>query len=149
MPKVSSPALTGGAVPPSDGFFDVTASYVGAFGTEDWTSSWSTIKMTPVILSTKEELSTTVIPAKFELSQNYPNPFNPATTIRFSLPQAGEVKLTVYNLLGQVVTTLVNGYREAGTYNVNWDASNLSTGVYIYRVEANTFSLTKKMTLLK
>ncbi|MDP1995177.1 MAG: T9SS type A sorting domain-containing protein, partial [Ignavibacteria bacterium] len=96
-----------------------------------------------------EELSTTVIPAKFELSQNYPNPFNPATTIRFSLPQAGEVKLTVYNLLGQVVTTLVNGYREAGTYNVNWDASNLSTGVYIYRVEANSFSLTKKMTLLK
>jgi len=57
--------------------------------------------------------------------------------------------LTVYNLLGQVVTTLVNGYREAGTYNVNWDASNLSTGIYIYRVEANSFSLTKKMTLLK
>ena len=149
LPKAGSPALTGGAVPPDDGFFDATATFVGAFGTEDWTSSWSTIKMTPVVSSINEELATTQIPAKFELSQNYPNPFNPATTIRFSLPQAGAVKLTVYNLLGQVVTTLVNGYREAGTYNVNWDASNLSTGIYIYRVEANSFSLTKKMTLLK
>ena len=89
------------------------------------------------------------LPKDYALEQNYPNPFNPSTTIEFSLPAAEKVSLKIYNLLGQVVTTLVNGYREAGTYNVNWDASNLSTGIYIYRVEANSFSLTKKMTLLK
>jgi len=149
MPLANSPALTGAATPPNDGFFDANANYVGAFGAQDWTSGWSTIKMTSVVLSAKEELSTAGVPNRYELSQNYPNPFNPTTNIRFSMPQSGIVKLVVYNLLGQVVANLVNGYREAGTYNVNWDASRLTSGVYIYRIESNSFNLTKKMTLLK
>ncbi len=90
-----------------------------------------------------------VTPNNFELSQNYPNPFNPSTTIKFNLPEAGNVKLAVYNLLGQEVKTLVNGFRAVGSYSINFDASNLSSGIYIYKIEANSFIQTRKMTLLK
>jgi len=85
----------------------------------------------------------------YQLSQNYPNPFNPTTTIRFSLPVAGNVRLTVFNILGQEVKTLVNGYREAGQNTVTFEAKNLSSGIYIYKIEAGSFTQTKKMTLLK
>ncbi len=86
---------------------------------------------------------------KFELAQNYPNPFNPITTIKFSLPAAGNVKLAVYNLLGQEVQTLVNGYKEAGTHTVDFEATNLNSGIYLYKIETSTYTQTRKMTLLK
>lgn len=89
------------------------------------------------------------VPTNYELAQNYPNPFNPSTTISFSIPKAGNVKLVVYNILGQQVDVLINGFRNAGSYNVNWDASKLASGIYIYRLEAGSASVTKKMTLLK
>ena len=88
-------------------------------------------------------------PNKFELVQNYPNPFNPTTSISFNLPQAGNVKLAVYNLLGQEVQTLVNGFKEAGLHTVNFEAKNLNSGIYLYKLEANGFSSVRKMTLLK
>ena len=88
-------------------------------------------------------------PKEYELAQNFPNPFNPATTIRFTIPEAGNVKLKVYNLLGQEVKTLVNEYREAGAYTINFDASNLNSGMYIYKIEAGSFTQTRKMTLIK
>jgi hypothetical protein len=102
----------------------------------------------------KYEYSKTVevdlgIPNKFELSQNYPNPFNPNTTIKFSMPEAGNVKLTIYNILGQEVKTLVNEYKEAGLYTVNFDAENLNSGLYIYKLQVNDFTQTHKMTLIK
>ncbi len=86
---------------------------------------------------------------KYNLSQNYPNPFNPSTTIKYSIPQASNVKLTVYNSLGQKIAELVNGSNEAGNHTVNFNASNLSSGMYFYKIEASGFSEVKKMILLK
>jgi hypothetical protein len=88
-------------------------------------------------------------PKKFELSQNYPNPFNPVTTIRFNLPEAGNVKLTLFNILGQELKTLVNEFKESGVHTINFDASELNSGMYIYKIEAGTFVQTRKMTLVK
>ncbi len=94
------------------------------------------------------------LPESFYLSQNYPNPFNPTTTIEFGLESTQNVKLTVYNVLGQAVRTLVNERRSAGNYSVEWlgdtDAgARASTGVYFYRLEAGDFIQTKKMMLVK
>lgn len=102
----------------------------------------------------KYEFSNTVevdlgSPTKFELSPNYPNPFNPTTTIRFSLPEASDVKLTIYNILGQEVQTLINGEMAAGIHTIDFGAQNLSSGIYIYKLEAGSFIQTKKMTVLK
>ncbi|MFH1861713.1 MAG: T9SS type A sorting domain-containing protein, partial [bacterium] len=91
----------------------------------------------------------TTIPEVYSLSQNYPNPFNPLTTITFSLPEAAQVKLAVYDLQGRMVAELVNGMRAASLHNVTWDASRLASGLYFYRIEAGDFSSVKKMVLVK
>jgi len=88
-------------------------------------------------------------PTEFSLAQNYPNPFNPATTIQFTLPQAGNVKLTLFNLLGQKIKTLINEYKESGVHTLNFNASELNSGLYIYKLEANGLVKTRKMTLVK
>lgn len=89
-------------------------------------------------------------PSKFLLEQNYPNPFNPATTIQFQIVSTAKISLNVYNLLGQRVATLVDGVKPAGTYQVQFDASRLSSGVYLYRLSADGALLaTRKMLLLK
>jgi len=90
-----------------------------------------------------------VAPLTFDLTQNYPNPFNPSTNIKFSVPEAGNVKLSVYNLVGEEVAVLVNGFSQAGTFEVTFDASNLSTGVYLYKLQSANSVQTKKMMLLK
>jgi len=89
------------------------------------------------------------LPTQYDLGQNYPNPFNPTTVIDFTIPKAGNAILKVYNALGQEVATLVNGYKNAANYKVNFDASNLSSGVYFYTLKVNNFTQTKKMLLLK
>ena len=88
-------------------------------------------------------------PNTFSLENNYPNPFNPQTTIRYSLPEAAHVKLQVFDLTGRNVASLVNEVQTEGEYAIDFDASNLPSGVYVYRLEANDFQQTKKMTLLK
>jgi hypothetical protein len=88
-------------------------------------------------------------PNRFEISQNYPNPFNPATKISYAIPAKSNVSLKVYNLLGQEVATVVNSVQNAGTHEVNFDASQLSSGVYFYTLKAGDFVSTKKMMLLK
>lgn len=88
-------------------------------------------------------------PMDYSLLQNYPNPFNPSTIISFNLPEKSNIKLSVYNVLGQVVATLVNGVVDAGTHNVTFDASNLNSGVYFYKLEADHFTQTMKMMLTK
>ena len=88
-------------------------------------------------------------PDKFELIQNYPNPFNPTTQINFSLPRNTNVELAVYDIVGRKVETLVDGKRQAGEYSVSFDASTLSSGVYIYRLKIGKFIKARKMILLK
>jgi hypothetical protein len=114
------------------------ADYYGALLT-----AWNTGTLVEAI----RELGGT--PAGFELRQNYPNPFNPSTTISFTLPQAGNVTLKVYNALGQEIATLVNGRQTAQNYEVTFDASNLASGIYIYTLRTDNFSQSKKMLLVK
>jgi hypothetical protein len=99
------------------------------------------------------EVAISSAPAAFALSQNYPNPFNPSTVISYSLEKAGMVSLRVYNMLGQEVATLVNGPQEAGVYTVSFNTNKgtlgLSSGVYVYRLEAGSFVSTKKLVLMK
>ncbi len=85
----------------------------------------------------------------YALSQNFPNPFNPSTQINFTLPVSGQASLKVYTMLGQEVTTLLSGFKQAGSYFITFDASKLSSGVYFYKLESGSFSSTKKMVLMK
>ncbi len=89
------------------------------------------------------------VPKDFSLSQNYPNPFNPTTSITYSLPKDGNVKLTVYNAIGIKVVTIVDEYKPAGNYSVQFNGSNLASGIYMYRLEAENYSATKKLIILK
>ncbi len=89
------------------------------------------------------------IPKQFSLSQNYPNPFNPVTTIKFDIPKESKVKISVFDILGNEIQTLVNENMRAGEYQVNWDASGYSSGVYFYKLQAEDFVGTKKMLLVK
>ena len=88
-------------------------------------------------------------PVEYILNQNYPNPFNPQTKINFSIPESQFISLRVYNSLGELVKELLNEYKEAGSYSIEFNASGLSSGVYIYRLETQNFAMNKKMTLLK
>lgn len=88
-------------------------------------------------------------PQNYVLLQNYPNPFNPTTTIRFSIPKAGDVSLKIFNLLGEEVATLTSGHREVGTHTVEWDATKQPSGVYFYRLQAGEFTETRKLVLLR
>jgi hypothetical protein len=85
----------------------------------------------------------------FSLDQNYPNPFNPTTQIRYSIAKAGLVNIKVYDILGRQVAELINHNQGAGEYTVNFNASNLTSGVYIYKIQSGSFTATKKMMLLK
>ncbi len=101
-----------------------------------------------------EEMPSEQLPEHFNLSQNYPNPFNPSTTIDFTVPKKGKVRIVVYNLLGQQVVTLIDQPISAGVYRAVWDGCNeaghpVASGIYFYRMEADNFVTTKKMILLK
>ena len=86
---------------------------------------------------------------RFELNQNYPNPFNPTTNIRFNIPRNEMVKLTVYDILGREVSVLVNEFKNAGSYQVDFNASAFTSGIYFYKIEAGNFTDIKKMILVK
>jgi hypothetical protein len=89
------------------------------------------------------------IPTVYKLSQNYPNPFNPATKINYQIPVKGYVSLKIYDMLGRVVKELVNEIKSQGFYTVDYDASGLSSGIYLYRLECNGYIETKKMVMIK
>jgi hypothetical protein len=95
------------------------------------------------------QVSDSRLPEDFILEQNYPNPFNPSTTIKYALPQSLVVRLSVYDLLGREVSAIVNERRDAGVHEVKFDGSNFVSGVYFYRLQAGTYTKTKKLTVLK
>lgn len=90
-----------------------------------------------------------LLPIEFKLEQNFPNPFNPSTVIRFAIPERANVILKVYDLLGGEVITLINEEKEAGWYNVNFNAVKFSSGFYIYRIQAGKYTSVKKMLMIK
>ncbi|MFA4907892.1 MAG: T9SS type A sorting domain-containing protein, partial [archaeon] len=125
------------------GYFDQSGTVTWGLNADLWIS---TLYIEGPVVGVKKEV---VIPTEYALSQNYPNPFNPTTNIALSLPKAAKVSLVVFNLIGQEVATIHKGYLPAGHYTFNFNASNLASGIYFYRVEANNFKSLKKMTILK
>ena len=128
------------------------ASAFAYFYTGSLSSSTSYIlntKKVPVNLVTGVENPGPTVPSGYMLSQNYPNPFNPSTSIHFAIPKNGNVTLKIYDIVGNEVSTEINGYMNAGYYNVEVDGSKLSSGVYFYKLTAGNFSETKKMILAK
>jgi len=101
-----------------------------------------------VLTGIKKDLNLN-IPDGYSLEQNYPNPFNPSTIIRFSIPEESNVSIVVFNSLGEEVRTLVNEKFTSGSYEVEFDASGLPSGIYLYKINAGSFVETKKMILLK
>jgi hypothetical protein len=115
---------------------------------------FSTLVVKPAETAVAVENTEQTVPQDFALNQNYPNPFNPETTIRFELPHANQVKLTVYNLLGQEVVNLVDEYYQPGFHVIGWNGNDnegrsVATGIYLFKMEAGKFSQVKKMTLLR
>jgi hypothetical protein len=114
-----------------------------------YTFYWDDVVFGEGETSTSTEQDGAMIPSEYALNQNYPNPFNPSTTIEFSMPQVNFVTLEVYNMVGQKVATLVEGTRQAGVHTVTFDASTLSSGTYLYRMQAGDQMLMQKMSLIK
>jgi len=118
-------------------------------GAGSWLYKGSNLTFTYRIVATGVAPEKGSIPATYSLSQNYPNPFNPTTSISFTLPSKSFVSLKVFDLLGRGVATLVNEQKSAGTYTQKWNAANVSSGIYFYRLQAGSFTETKKLVLLK
>ena len=161
-PAEGSPALVEdnlASAPDDDDFFS-EVEYMGAFGTEDtddsdsddngglWIAGWTSLSQNGFLITAVEQISEAV-PEQATLKQNYPNPFNPATTIEYQLESAQRVMLSVYDVLGREVAVLVEGVQPAGTFRADFDAAGLASGVYLYKLQTETTSLTRTMTLLK
>jgi len=114
------------------------------FGMSNWSEVWRFKTVNPLGVDGES-----LMPQQYVLDQNYPNPFNPATNFRFSIPQAGFTTLRIYNLLGQQVAVVIDEYMSPGSYDVRFDASGLSSGIYLYTIRVNDFSASKKMILMK
>jgi len=131
---------------------------IGLVATTGIATTWMETEYSNIIVSDKVVSTENIlanVPKTFQLFQNHPNPFNPSTTIQYDLSNSGEVSLSVYDVLGRQITTLVNERQSAGSYNINWDAGNLSSGIYFYRLNVTSSELkkevvfSKKMILLK
>lgn len=140
-PKVINFSYTAPSTPGSDTLY--------ATVDRGHTGIWSWAPNVGVRVYTATGITGSQTAVTYKLSQNYPNPFNPSTKISFGIAKSGYVKLSVYDLSGKLVKELINGQREAGSYDVEFRAEGLSSGVYYYKLESEGFSDTKKMLLLK
>ena len=139
--------INGGSTPlDNEGGFGVNHTFILSANDASRSLWYQWGDFTPGVIQDVEDSE---IPMTYNLAQNYPNPFNPSTKIKFSIPEAGIVTLKVFNLLGEEVATLLNSEKTAGNYEATFDASNLSSGIYFYKLEAQNFTSTKKMLLLK
>jgi hypothetical protein len=146
--------ITPGQIDPSNGVYYVSTQTnplgmsidftvdISSDGWEFWSDSFSVV-VSGILAENKN------IPKEYRLSQNYPNPFNPSTTIEFDLPKTSEVGLKIFNILGEEVAMLVSDRLSAGSYSYEWDASNLASGVYLYRLQAGDYVETRKMVLMR
>jgi hypothetical protein len=131
---------------------------LAVFGTNLFAGTGNGLWQRPLseMIPTSVEQLSAQLPEKFSLSQNYPNPFNPSTTLRYSVPERSNVRLSIFNTLGQTISEIVNGTKEAGYYAHSFNASQFSSGIYFYRIEVTstqnsgkTFVETKKMVLMR
>lgn len=152
-PAADGPAYTGemSGVPETT-FFD-SVNYKGAFGSENWAYGWTALYSYGVLVNDQggvTAVDSDPLPSGVQLSDNYPNPFNPTTTISFNLPEAGSVKLSVFNSVGQEIETLINdSVMLPGYHSLTWNAANQSTGVYFYTLQSGETTITKRMLLVK
>ena len=152
IPTAGSPALNSARVTnvnTVDPYFDVV-NYRGAFGSTDWGAGWTNFRPDTVNYFTVgiNNISTEV-PAEYRLEQNYPNPFNPSTKINFAVSKPGFVSLKVYDIIGKEVANLISDDLHSGVYSYEFNASNLSSGMYFYSLKSGSFTETKKMLLIK
>ncbi len=135
--------------------FDYTITNAGSvyFDSLDYLENNPYRNSLPEIITNRKSIEGVVfyrnLPMKFVLYQNYPNPFNPSTTINYEIPSAGIVTIKIYDVLGREIETLVNEEKNPGRYKIKFDASNLASGLYFYRITSNNFTDTKKMLLMK
>ncbi len=152
LPKAGSPALSGASFSHSrlSGGFFTSTTYRGAFGSTRWDLPWANYNPQGFATAIDDHNGDGLaIPASFTLHQNFPNPFNPSTVISYSLPKGSMVTLRIYDMLGREISTMVEGFRNAGTYKVSFDANDLPSGMYLYRLTTENFSEVRKMLLMK
>jgi hypothetical protein len=135
----------------SDGYLDVTAYTLHNPTTSTGDARWYA---NPLMPTTVDNNRAADLPSKFALLENYPNPFNPSTVIQYAIPKAVRVKLTIYNVLGEKIRTLVDSYKPAGIKQVLWDGRNelgqrVASGVYLYRLEAGEFTKTRRLVVMR
>src|SRR5574338_479420 len=115
-----------------------------SFGASNWSTVWRFKTFNPLGIDDDQ-----ILPYEYVLEQNYPNPFNPSTNFRFKIAEAGQTSLKIYNLLGQQVAVVLDEFMSPGTYEIRFDANQLSSGIYFYRLRVNNFSASKKMILVR
>lgn len=149
FPITGSPALNSAKVTnvnSIDPFFDAV-DYRGAFKSDNWCAGWTEFRPDTTTIGIQQIAS--VVPEKYSLEQNYPNPFNPTTKINFSIPKSGFVSLKVYDITGKEIANLVSEQLGNGAYTYEFNASQLSSGIYFYTLKTNNFVQTNKMVLVK
>jgi hypothetical protein len=129
-------------------YFDIE-NYSG-YGVPDYSGNKSRVSLFIVSIHMSVGIENEIeIPEEYFMNQNYPNPFNPTTNIEFGIPESGHVSIKVYDMLGREVATLINNTMSAGVRTVVFDASHLSSGMYIYRIKVNDYVSTKRLMLIK